>query len=411
MATLPYLLWLSTREGLRPETGAALLRRFGSPEAVYFADGAEYALLELPEKLCRSLEDKSLDGADRILGDCDRLVLQTVTCQDAGYPERLLQLHDFPLVLYVKGKLPRFDEELAVAMVGARKCTPYGVAMAGRLGLELARSGALVVSGLAQGVDAASLRGALRGGGAVVSVLAGGADVVYPPSNRELYEDVAAAGCVLSESPPGTPAEGWRFPVRNRILSGLSVGVAVVEAAEHSGALITARRALDQSRDVFAVPGPVDAPMSAGTNGLIARGEAKLIRSAQDILVEYETRFPHKVRRPPHLTPAETRARLGMEAGAPRPAPRAEETGEERPAEEAGLPLRPRSELEGLGDEQRQIFFLLSERALVPDEIVGRTEIPARRVNTALTLLQAQGYVTELPGRRFAAAVRFPDTE
>ena len=242
-------------------------------------------------------------------------------------------------------------------------------------------------------------------------LLAGGADVVYPPSNRELYEDVAAAGCVLSESPPGTPAEGWRFPVRNRILSGLSVGVAVVEAAEHSGALITARRALDQSRDVFAVPGPVDAPMSAGTNGLIARGEAKLIRSAQDILVEYETRFPHKVRRPPHLTPAETRARLGMEAGAPRPAPRAEETGEERPAEEAGLPLRPRSELEGLGDEQRQIFFLLSERALVPDEIVGRTEIPARRVNTALTLLQAQGYVTELPGRRFAAAVRFPDTE
>ena len=175
MATLPYLLWLSTREGLRPETGAALLRRFGSPEAVYFADGAEYALLELPEKLCRSLEDKSLDGADRILGDCDRLGLQTVTCQDAGYPERLLQLHDFPLVLYVKGKLPRFDEELAVAMVGARKCTPYGVAMAGRLGLELARSGALVVSGLAQGVDAASLRGALRRRGRGLPALQPGA--------------------------------------------------------------------------------------------------------------------------------------------------------------------------------------------------------------------------------------------
>ena len=347
MATLPYLLWLTGREGLRPETAAALLRRFGTAEAVYFADEKEFELLQLPGRLCRSLADKSLAGAEHILADCDRLGIFLVTCQDAAYPERLRQLHDYPLVLYGKGKLPRFDEELAIAMVGSRDCTPYGVNMAGRLGLELARSGALVISGLAQGVDAASLKGALQGGGTVVSVLAGGVDVPYPFQNRE----------------------------------------------------------------VFAVPGPADAPMSAGTNGLIARGEAKLTRSAQDILVEYETRFPHKVRRPPHLTPAETRARLGMGAEAPRPAPRAEETGEERPAEEAGLPLRPRSELEGLGDEQRQIFFLLSERALVPDEIVGRTEIPARRVNTALTLLQAQGYVTELPGRRFAAAVRFPDTE
>src|SRR5699024_62470 len=145
------------------------------------------------------------------------------------------------------------------------------------------------------------------------------------------------------------------------------------------------------------------------TNGLIARGEAKLTRSAQDILVEYASRFPHKLRQAPHLTPGERRERLaaGKPAGTARPAPRP------KPAEEGedALPLRPRSELDALGDEQRQIFFLLSGRALVPDEIVGRTEIPARRVNTALTLLQAQGYLTELPGRRFTAAVRFPETQ
>ncbi len=410
MAKLPYLLWLSTREGLRPETAVALLRRFGTAEAAYFADEAEYRLLELPDKLCRSLADKSLDGAERILADCDRLGIQTVSCQDADYPERLLQLHDHPLVLYVKGRLPRFDQELAIAMVGSRSCTPYGVNVAGRLGLELARSGALVISGLAQGIDAASLRGALQGGGTVVSVLASGVDVPYPPQNRELYEDVMAAGCVLSENPPGTPPEGWRFPIRNRILSGLSVGVAAVEAAEHSGTLITARLALEQDREVFAVPGPVDAPLSAGTNGLIARGEAKLIRSAQDILVEYAQRFPHKVRQAPLLSQAETRDRLSaVEAASPaapgpKPAPRAEpEAGE--------LPLRPRAELDALGDEQREIFFLLAGRALSADEIVGRSEIPARRVNTALTLLQAQGYLTELPGRRFTAAVRFPETE
>ena len=409
MATLPYLLWLTGREGLRPETAAALLRRFGTAEAVYFADEKEFELLQLPGRLCRSLADKSLAGAEHILADCDRLGIFLVTCQDAAYPERLRQLHDYPLVLYGKGKLPRFDEELAIAMVGSRDCTPYGVNMAGRLGLELARSGALVISGLAQGVDAASLKGALQGGGTVVSVLAGGVDVPYPPQNRGLYEDVMAAGCVLSENPPGTASEGWRFPIRNRILSGLSVGVVAVEAAEHSGTLITARRALDQNREVFAVPGPADAPMSAGTNGLIARGEAKLTRSAQDILVEFSGRFPHKLRQAPHLTPGEQRERLAAvrPAGPARPAPgpKPEEEGED------ALPLRPRSELEQMGDEQRQIFFLLSDKALVPDEIVGRTEIPARRVNTALTLLQAGGYLTELPGRRFTAAVRFPETQ
>ena len=383
-------------------TAAALVRRVGTAEAAYFADPGEYELLSLSERLCRSLADKSLERAERILGDCDRLGVTLLTYQDAAYPERLLQLHDFPLVLYVKGRLFRFDEELAVAIVGSRECTPYGVAMAGRLGLELARSGALVLSGLAQGIDAAALKGALQGGGPAVSVLAGGVDVVYPRRNQGLYEDVAAAGAILSENPPGTPPEGWRFPIRNRILSGLSAGVAAVEAAEHSGTLITARLALDQNREVFAVPGPADAPMSAGTNGLIARGEAKLIRSAQDILVEYVTRFPHKVRQAPSLSREGAEARLEAAAEpAPEPVP--------RPAERNPLPLRPRSELEAMGDEQRAIFALLSGRALVPDEIVGRTEIPARRVNTALTLLQAQGYLNELPGKRFTAAVRFDD--
>ena len=169
MAALTYLLWLTTREGLRPETAAALVRRFGTAEAAYFADPGEYELLSLSERLCRSLADKSLERAERILGDCDRLGVTLLTYQDAAYPERLLQLHDFPLVLYVKGRLFRFDEELAVAIVGARECTPYGVAMAGRLGLELARSGALVLSGLAQGIDAAALKGALQGGGPAVT--------------------------------------------------------------------------------------------------------------------------------------------------------------------------------------------------------------------------------------------------
>lgn len=403
---ISYLLWLATRRGIAPGVAPRLLEHFGTAEAAYYAGREEYAQLPVGEQLRASLADKSMDEVERILERCDRLGITLLSCRDGNYPERLLQLYDYPLVLYVKGRVFRFDEELAIAMVGARECTPYGISMAGRISMELARSGALVVSGLAQGIDAASFRGALQGGGPAVSVLAGGVDVIYPKENRWLYQDVAAVGAILSENPPGTRPEGWRFPLRNRILSGLSVGVVAVEAAEsRSGTLITARAALEQDREVFAVPGPADAPMSAGTNLLIARGEAKLVRTAWDILSEYRTRFPQKLRAAVPLSAEEADIRLKAAGEPAPPAPPAEG---EKPAP---LPSRPREEWERMGDEQREIFDLLLEHKLTADDIVGRSEIPARRVNTALTFLQAWGYVEELPGRRFTAAVRFDEDQ
>lgn len=405
MAGIQYLLWLSTRRGLSQRHQVELLDYFGGAERVYFADREAFESLRLTQEAKRALCDKSLDGPNRILERCDRLGLFLLSCQDGAYPERLLQLSDYPLVLYGKGRLFRFDEEVAIAMVGSRQCSAYGVRTAGRIVMGLAQAGALVVSGLAQGIDAASLKGALQGGGPVVSVLAGGVDVVYPSCNGWLYEDVAARGAILSENPPGTRPDGWRFPIRNRIISGLSLGVVAVEAGERSGALITAHDALDQGRDVFAVPGPVDAATSAGTNRLIAQGEAKLVRTAGDILCEYEGRYAHKLCRPRLMTAEEADGRLEV---IPTPPPEPEP---EKPATGETLPLAPRSALEQMGEEQREIFFLLSEKTLTADEIVGRTEIPARRVNTALTILQAGGYLKELPGRRFAAAVRFEEHE
>ncbi|MBM6664348.1 DNA-processing protein DprA [Flavonifractor plautii] len=405
MAGIQYLLWLSTRRGLSQRHQVELLDYFGGAERVYFADREAFEPLRLTQEAKRALCDKSLDDPNRILERCDRLGLFLLSCQDGAYPERLLQLSDYPLVLYGKGRLFRFDEEVAIAMVGSRQCSAYGVRTAGRIAMGLAQAGALVVSGLAQGIDAASLKGALQGGGPVVSVLAGGVDVVYPSCNGWLYEDVAARGAILSENPPGTRPDGWRFPQRNRILSGLSLGVVAVEAGERSGALITAHDALDQGRDVFAVPGPVDAATSAGTNRLIAQGEAKLVRTAGDILCEYEGRYAHKLCRPRLMTAEEADGRLEViPTPPPEPEPEKTATGE-------ALPLVPRSALEQMGEEQREIFFLLGEKPLTADEIVGRTEIPARRVNTALTILQAGGYLKELPGRRFAAAVRFEEHE
>ena len=176
-----------------------------------------------------------------------------------------------------------------------RQCSPYGTRAASQLGYELARQGGLVISGLAKGIDGAAHQGALRAGGFTAAVLGGGADVIYPPENRRLYEDIAATGVLLSEYPPGTEPRGGHFPVRNRIISGLSLAVVVVEAPEKSGALITANTALEQGRDVFAVPGPIHAASSRGCHQLLRDG-AGLAMEAWDVLGTYQQRFPQKLR-------------------------------------------------------------------------------------------------------------------
>lgn len=406
MSNLKHWIWLTQRRGLAGQAAVRVLERFGSPEQAYAADrGAYEAMGGLSAETVRSLSDKSLDGADRILGDCDRLGIRLLTFQDATYPERLAAIHQPPMVLYWKGKQIPFDEEVAIAIVGARQATPYGVETASRLSGELTRRGALVVSGMAEGIDAAAVRGALKAGGPVVSVVAGGLDRVYPAIHRELYEDVAAVGALFSEYPPGTAHKGEHFPVRNRILSGLSVGVVAVESKRASGTLRTVGHALDQNREVFAVPGPVNAPMSEGTNRLIQTGAAKLILSAGDVLCEFEQRFPGKLRR------TDSFPRPGEEqrpAGAARPAPpRAGAPGKKEAAPEEKVEyLRWADCKDRLTDDQRELLLALEGGPLRADDLVERTQIPARRVLSALTLLQVDGLVSEGDGRRFRAAVK-----
>ncbi len=399
MATLKYWLWLTTRVGLGTLTGLRLLERFGSPEQVYFSDPQEYEFVDgLSAQGKSSLADKKLDGAEAVLADCDRLGLRLLTLQDAEYPNRLRNIPDPPLALYMKGKLPPVDEELVIGMVGARKATAYGARIAGEMAMDLTRAGAVICSGMAVGIDTASIRGALAAGGTVISVVAGGIDVVYPMENRPLYEDVAATGVLLSEYPPGTRHKGDHFRPRNRIISGLSEGVVVVEGDEHSGALITARAALEQSREVFAVPGNVDSRMSAAPNRLIREDSARLVRSGADVLEEFSLRYPLRVANPA-LKPEEKQQR--METVQPR---------EELRKQPAGLPTpeRPgmtREEQRTLTDDQRDLLMALDGRQCHPDELVEQTQIPARRVLSALTLLQVRGYIKEETGKRFSSLV------
>ena len=401
MATLKYWLWLTGRAGMSAPRTVRLLEQFGTPENVYFADPGAYEAL--PSGLRRSLEDKSLGEAEEVLERCDRLGISLLTFQDAHYPDCLKNIPDPPAVLYYKGKLPDFDRELTIGMVGARECTEYGKTTAARLGLELARAGAVSVSGIAQGIDSHALKGALAGGGTVVSVLAGGIDIKYPWESRFLYDDVAAAGALLSEYPPGTPYRGKQFPVRNRIISGLSDGVIAVEGREKGGTMITMDLALEQNRDTFAVPGPADAPMSAGTNRLIKLGWAKLVTCAADVLTEYEGRRP--LRRPLPMDAEEGEQRLetalrSARETAPSGEPEAKKVVDKT---EIRAYIDWKSARELFTDDERDILLALAEKEKLADEIIEATQIPARRVLSALTVLQVRGYVQERPGRRFAA--------
>lgn len=386
---LKYWVWLSELKGLRNQTRLALLRRFGDPESIFYADADELLLTDGVERSqLELLENHDLAPADRILADCQRLDIRLLPLSDAAYPGRLKNIYDPPALLYCKGRLPLLDDLLCVAVVGTRDCTPYGVACAEKLGFGLASGEAAVVSGLAKGIDAAAIRGALRAGGVTVGVVGNGLDVYYPYESRYLYEDVASAGILLSEYPPGTEPASGHFPVRNRIISGLSLAALVVEAPEKSGALITAATALEQGRDVFAVPGPIDAPASVGCNCLIRDG-AGLVSDASDILREYEGRFVLNLKES-----REQPETLGYQARmAPEPKPVA-----------PTLSLR-HSDAE-LTDDQIAVLKALSDtKPMQVDDLTELVEIPTRRVLSALTVLEIDQYVAQHPGKRYTRTV------
>ena len=310
------------------------------------------------------------------------------------------------MVLYWKGRQFAFDNEAAIGMVGSRQATPYGVQAAAKLSADLTRKGALVVTGMAQGIDASAVRGALKVGGPVVSVLAGGIDRVYPAYHRELYEDVAAVGALISEYPPGADHRGEHFPVRNRIISGLSVGVIAVESARASGTLLTVNHALDQNREVFAVPGPIDAPMSEGTNRLIQEGCAKLIMEADDVLCEFADSFPSRLRLGRGVSLPSEAAGQRLEGAAVIPKEQEARKAKETPPKEDVVCLCWADCKDKLTDDQRSVLLALDGGTIQADDLVERTQIPARRVLSALTVLQIQGYVAEESGKRFRATVK-----
>jgi DNA processing protein len=323
MASLKYWVWLAGLSGVRPGTRLALLDHFGTPEDLYFADEGEVLLTAgITREEAAALRERDLTGAERTLEACTRLGIRILTLQDADYPGRLSNIFDPPCLLYVRGTLPAVDEEAAVAVVGTRAATPYGLACAEKLGYGLAAGGALLVTGLARGIDSAAARGALRAGGRVLGVLGGGVDVIYPQENRYLFEDVAASGALLSEYAPGTEPAGSHFPVRNRIISGLSPG------HRGGGGAGEERRPDHRGDGAGAGPGRLPSPdpstrPRAGAATPDPGGRGPAVTDAWDILRDYEDRWPGK------LTGGRARREMPQTPGyqarqeAARPAPKA----------------------------------------------------------------------------------------
>lgn len=403
MSALKFWVWLTEQNRLGGPARQALLEHFGSPEEVYYAEPGDLLQVEgITADQVQALENKSLDRAQSILEECARKDIFLLTAQDALYPQRLKNIYDPPLLLYGRGSMPLFDEEAAVAVVGTRSCSPYGIRTAERFGFEMSKQGGLVVSGLARGIDAASQLGALRAGGLTAAVLGCGVDVVYPPENDRLYEDVAAFGVLLSEYPPGAEPFGWHFPARNRILSGLCLATLVVEAPEKSGALITAATALEQGRDVFAIPGPLDAEGSVGCNRLIRDG-AGLATESWDILREYQSRYPHKLHPDGEkLPPLPKKSEIFYPERSKKPK-----------VASSGLPvINVRRNAEGLTDDQIKVLRILDDKEpMLTDDIALRANVPVRRILSAVTMLEIDGYTRQEGLRKFVRTVEVEDTK
>ena len=372
-----YWLWLATRPGMTEREKMLALAHFGSPEDCYYADAYD-GIENLSKNAMEALADKELKEAESVFEACERKRIHILTYSDDLYPSYLRNIIDPPLVLYYKGTLPDFDREPMIGVVGTRKASAYGMATARQMGRQIAAHGGIVVSGMAEGIDAMATWGALDANKPAIGVLGSGVDRVYPACNRDLYRKMEQHGCLISEYPPGTPPDRWHFPRRNRIISGLSNGVLVVEAPLKSGALITARQALEQGRDVFVVPGNIGVSSCEGSNALLKDGAA-LVTSGWDVIGEYAYRYPDKIHKE---------------------IPAAEQADDKIVVDNTTAPLY--SDLEiiaaDLSDTEKAVLAAIGSGEQLIDTVIAKTELSSSDVLAALTMLEVSGYVTTRPG-------------
>ncbi len=392
MTELKYWLWFSLALYQNSRKMTALLERFDTPLDIYNAQEADFRLIEdINEKNIKRLCDKRLIFAEKIMDECRKKGIRIMTFDSEYYPKLLANIFDPPYVLYVKSR-NRIDlnNELTISVVGMRKMSEYGRNVAVKLGSDLASAGVTVVSGMARGIDGAALSGALSAGGKTVAVLGCGANIAYPPEHYKMMQQIAETGMVISEYPPGTPPLRNNFPTRNRIISGISSGTVIVESADSGGSLITASQALEQGRDVFAVPGNVNAQNSGGTNELIRQG-AHLVSSALDIISEYQSEYVNIFEKAMQTEQIRTQTEPVSTSS--------KKVVSEIPVPE--LPVVDNNLYKELPDNEKRIIDCMSLTPTHVDTLAEKTNLSASELNSALTLLEMRGLIKQLAGRHF----------
>lgn len=340
-----------------------LLDYFGKAENILKAPCEKLmAVSGIGREIARKVTSLKEEDIDKELDLAKKYNLKIITVDDVGYPENLKNIPDPPIVLYVKGEL-KPEDKISMAIVGSRRASYYGLSCAEKFAQELSACGFTIVSGMARGVDTYSHKGALKAGGRTIAVIGSGFNHIYPPENKKLAEEIAQNGAVISEFPIDTKPLPQNFPRRNRVISGLSLGVLVVEAAQNSGALITADCALEQGRDVFALPGKIDSGNSFGTNGLIKQG-AKLVSCADDIIEEFNI---------------------------PQPANTDEEETKETRLDNSAC----------LSDSESLLYNLISEQPVLLDEIVEKSGFAISEISGILLNLQLRRLIRQIPGKQF----------
>ena len=384
-----YWIWLALLPGLSLRQKHTLLTHKLNPEQLYHLTKTD-ALTMLPEEKRKALENKDLGPARKVIKQCAQRNIGFVFIGDEAYPRKLKEIADPPLVLYYKGMWPDFDSRPFAAIVGTRKSSPYGNSSAELFSQQITACGGVVVSGGAEGIDTYALQGALDADGAPVAVLGCGVDIVYPPTNRRLFSQIVQKGCLVSEYPPGFRPKPWQFPARNRIISGICDGTLVVEAPERSGALITARHALDQGRDVFVVPGNIDVLSNCGSNLLLREG-AHVALDGWDVMKEYEEIYPQTV------------AKKAFDPMAKATAAKPGKPVAEKKVFDNSIP----STYHHFGDgameftpEERMLLGCLGPEPKHIDEVIAQVDLPAQTILGMLTDLSLRGIVIYHSGRR-----------
>ncbi|MBQ6701520.1 MAG: DNA-processing protein DprA [Clostridia bacterium] len=403
MDNILYWVWLS--EICSPSTAVfkTLFTRFGSIEKIYdhtFKETEGFS--DIPKRIIQALNNKSTDRAEKIIKTCQKKNIGILTYSDTLYSARLRNIQNPPVLLYYKGELPSFDESVCIGTVGTRTPTDYGKRCAYEFIFDMTLGGACIVSGMASGIDAVCHTAALDAGGKTVAVLGCGVDIIYPSENTKLYNDICLNGTVISEYAPGTSPSRFTFPQRNRIISGLSLGTLIIEAQIKSGAMITAKLAKEQGRDLFALPGRVGEANSLGPNDLIKNG-AFAVNSARDVLKKYEFLYPDKIDigrcsdptakelKTVDLKPFYSQEKKTTEE------PNIPELWENDPIDAPSADKLKKYDL--LPDDQKNICILLSESSpLTAEDISNGTKVSVSDTMSSLTILEIQGIVKAMPG-------------